>query len=141
MLTMTKGPKPQPRNLKIVRGTLQPYRDNPDQPKPVIAAPAVPDYLSDFERKIFQQTAELLSNMRVISKADGDALAIYSVTFARWKRLIVEMRDEQDVIETPTGQKRINPKLHEIAKCLDQCHKLLAEFGLTPSARNRVHVQ
>lgn len=135
---MQRGPKTKPRNLKVIEGTFRHDRDNPDQPLPAIAAPAVPRYLVGLERGTFRRTARLLAGMRVISEADVDALAVYAVTFARWRRLVSELRKEDDIISTPTGQKRINPKLQAIDKCVDQCHKLLAEFGLTPSARTRV---
>jgi P27 family predicted phage terminase small subunit len=135
---MQRGPKTKPRNVKVVEGSFRKDRDNPEQPTPKIAAPPVPRFLRGKERGIFRRIARLLAGMRVVSKADTDALVLYAVSRARWEKLAAEMRQEPDVIETPNGVKRINPKLQAMDKCQEQCYRLLAEFGLTPSARNRV---
>lgn len=41
-------------------------------------------------------------------------------------------------MKTPSGHVQQNPWLQVANKALEQMHKLLAEFGLTPASRSRV---
>lgn len=137
---MKPGPKTIPRNMHLVIADKQTTKPGPGKDAPVephVVTPPSPDYLTEIEALEFDRIAKILCDMRVMTAADTDGLAIYASTFVRCRRLLREMRDEDDIIATPTGHKKPNPKLLLIEKAQLQMRLLLAEFGLTPSARAR----
>lgn len=137
---MTRGRKPTPRNLKIIRGSDRPDRMNADEPIVPVCTPDAPEHLDPEEQRIFTEQAEILARMRVMSEADVKALSI----FARaWKESLDAhermIKSGGLIIQAPkTGVPMHNP----YKKARDDAEKkalgILTEFGLTPSSRTRV---
>ena len=83
--------------------------------------------------------------MKVLTVADGDALAAYCTTYARWQQaeefiakhgVAYPIRDDKGQIRfmQPFPQVAIARSLLQLVKTYQQ------EFGLTPSARTRIEV-
>ncbi len=136
---MTRGPKPTPRNLRLVRGTDRPDRMNDNEPILPVSIPDAPDYLEPDEIKIFVDTAEKLARMRVMTEYDVDALAIYAVNFVRWKEATSHLRDMGMMVRSPNNFPMQNPYLSVANGAQRECLRILVEFGLTPSSRTRVN--
>ena len=136
---MTRGPKPTPRNLRLVRGTDRADRMNPDEPVVAVSIPDAPDYLEPDEQTIFLDTAGKLARMRVMTEYDVDALAIYSVNFVRWKEATARLHDMGLMVRSPNNFPMQNPYLSVANSAQKECLRILTEFGLTPSSRTRVN--
>jgi len=136
---LTRGPKPTPRNLRLVRGTDRADRMNPDEPVVAVSIPDAPDYLEPDEQTIFLDTAGKLARMRVMTEYDVDALAIYSVNFVRWKEATARLHDMGLMVRSPNNFPMQNPYLSVANSAQKECLRILTEFGLTPSSRTRVN--
>lgn len=132
-----RGPKPTPRNLRIVRGD-PPGKLNPDEPQVEVAIPDPPEHLEGRERDVFTEMAGKLARMRIMSNVDADALAIYAVNYVRWQEATATVRETGLLMRSPQGFPLQNPALAVANKAQDVCLKILAEFGMTPSSRTRV---
>ncbi len=114
---------------------------NDDEPIVPVAVPDPPEYLEEDEAKIFTATATKLAKMRIMSEADVDALAIYSVNFSRWVEATTKVRDSGLIMRSPNDYPMQNPYLSIANSAQRECMRILAEFGLTPSSRTRVQQQ
>ena len=135
-----RGRKPTPRNLRLVTGAAQ--RDE-KQAEPIaeVTAPDPPDYLEDEEAGCFREVGQKLALMRVMTDADVDLLAIYAVTFIRWKKAIAKVNESGLIVRSPNNHPIQNPYLSIANRAQQEMLKILAEFGLTPSSRTRVRPQ
>ena len=135
-----RGPKPTPRNLRLVKGTDRPDRMNESEPVVPVSVPDAPSHLNPDEQRIFTEQAEILAKMRVMTEADVKALSI----FARaWKESL-DMHDQMIksggiIVQAPRTKV---PMFNPYKKARDDAEKkaiaILTEFGLTPSSRTRV---
>lgn len=137
-----RGTKPIPRNLRIVVGAKD---QRPDElrpanpiPEPPVRVPPAPEHLSAREQECFTQVARKLAGMRVMTDADVDAIAVYSRNWVTaldsWERV----RKVGLVVNSPKNYPIVNPYLPIARKAEAVCLRILAEFGMTPSSRNRV---
>ena len=137
---MTRGPKPTPRNLRLVKGSDKPSRMNADEPIVAVSIPDPPEYLSQDEQNVFSTQARLLAKMRVMSEADVDALAMYSR--AHVEALMAHQKVVQMgyMVQAPkTKVPMHNPFLSIRNNAEKKARAILTEFGLTPSSRTRVN--
>jgi len=139
----SRGPVPTPTPILKARGSwLVNQRKN--EPKAPEGKPECPDWLNKDAQKNWDAVVPLLEEMRVLSKADGNALARYCALLVRWKK-------EYDFIEkhgTTYPVKRNGEvlfKLFPSVKVFDmlttQLGRLEQCFGLNPSARSRIALQ
>ena len=133
-----RGRKPTPTNLRLIRGTDRPDRMNPDEPVVPVTVPDPPDHLTDDEKAVFLTRAKMLAGMRVMSDVDVDALAMYAVSFCRMVRADKKVHEQGEVLLSPKNYPIQNPNLAIANKARDECRRLLAEFGMTPSSRTKV---
>jgi P27 family predicted phage terminase small subunit len=136
-----RGPKPTPRNLRLVKGTDRPDRMNDDEPIVEVAAPEPPDHLNDEEADKFREMAHKLARMRVMSDADVDALAMFVVSWCRMVEADRRVHELGMVTKSPNGFPMQNPYLAIANRARKDCQSILAEFGMTPSSRTRVHAK
>ena len=138
-----RGPKPLPKNIHLITGnrakiplgklnaSIQPDTDIPDCP-----AHLLPEAKKEWKRIVPE-----LEKMRIISEMDRSALAVYCQAFARWvqaEKKLKSMSDDSLVDETPSGYKQISVWLQISNRSVEQMHKFLCEFGMSPSSRSRV---
>jgi P27 family predicted phage terminase small subunit len=133
-----RGPAPTPSNIRALRGT--PTRALPkDEPKPQLKIPKPPDTLTDGAKKYWDEYSKLLLGMRVLSEVDAQGLAMLCEYTAYFWELNAITRKEGVVVKLgPNGATGYNPNWVSMNKAAEAMKKLLAEFGLTPSARARV---
>ena len=139
-----RGPRPQPTQLRLVRGNPGKRAINKLEPKPDGGIPTKPAWLVDPVAALkWDEMCRELDKVGVLTVIDGDALARYCDTWSWWKKTRDFLRENGDVYPL----KDENGK----AKCLMQfpqvaiAHKLAAslarleqEFGLTPSSRSGI---
>ena len=139
-----RGPPPKPTALKLIQGNPGKRRLNRREPKPPPGLPECPEDLSPGARAHWARVVPRLVAMRVLSLADEDALVVYCETYARWRaardfiakngEVYPEKNDRGEVVRLrPFPQVRLAQQLLQAVRLYQQ------EFGLTPSARSRVH--
>lgn len=135
---MGQGRKPLPTNLKLITGTERPDRKNEQEPQVPVTIPDPPDYLDDRAQDKFVEMAGKLARMRVMSDVDIDALAFYCVRWCDWREAVDKVAATGHIIKSPNGYPIKNPWASTMEKAHQDCMKILAEFGMTPSSRTRV---
>lgn len=109
----------KPTALKILQGTFQPCRHNPDEPIVPVAAPERPKYLKGFAKKEWERLVPILLSARILTVQDQGALALLCLLQAK----VIEAAKRGEVL---SGQ------------LIAQYRALLTCFGLTPVDRARI---
>ena len=141
---------PQPTRLKILAGA-QPCRINRNEPKPEAGSTPCPDYLDDVARDCWHRMTGQLDAMGLLTRADGEALALYCSTYSQWMKARSRLEEEGMLVITKTTVEtskrtttrevsKINPMVSVVAECQRQMVRLLTQFGMTPSSRSSLNV-
>ena len=59
----------------------------------------------------------------------------------RWLEAESQVRKFGAVIKSPSGYPMLNPYVSLAKSGLTQMHKMVVEFGMTPSSRSRLHIE
>lgn len=134
-----RGRKPLPTSLKVLRG-CRPSRMNKNEPQPEAITPKMPEWLSPEAQQKWRELVAILSPAKILTVADGEGLAVLSMEWATMVKANAELEATGGlVVRSPGGQPIQNPNLAIRDKAAEKVHKLLVEYGLTPSSRSRVH--
>jgi len=133
-----KGRKPQPTQLKLVKGNPGKRAIPKNEPKIKPAAPRVPVTLSDEAKKHWKIIVKQLSDARIMTKLDSDALALYCEAYARWVDANDKIKIHGMLVKTPSGYPIQSPYLGISNKSFEQMKSIMVEFGMTPSSRTRI---
>ena len=127
---------------KELRGTLakNPSRRNPAEPQPTIGRPDKPQSLSDdaVASNMWDGICDMLDAMKLLTVADGHLISTICQNESMLRLAAKSIRTIGTMIEANDGTFKKNPDCVEWHKCMDRRLKLLAELGLTPSARSRL---
>jgi P27 family predicted phage terminase small subunit len=134
-----RGPKPAPISLKIQSG-MRSDRVNRAAPSPPAVEPEPPAELSALAKGEWDRITPILTRMRVLTEADGAALALYCETFATWTETAKKIARQGYVVLSAAATAKVNPLVAINAQARADMLRLLSEFGLTPSSRSRVSV-
>ena len=132
-----------PTALRILNGNASKRPLNEREPKPEKVRPRRPTWLTPEAKKVWSRVVADLERMGVMTEVDGDAAAVYSLTFARWRAAeeflakhgeVYPIRDEKGQIKCMQQfpQVSIARNLLLILRAYQQ------EFGLTPASRSRI---
>jgi P27 family predicted phage terminase small subunit len=135
--------RPLPTNVHLLRGnpSKKQSRDLIDSVAPDVEIPGCPGHLLPEAKKEWKRITPILEKMRIISQMDRSALGVYCQAYARWvqaENKIKALGDSGLFDETPSGYKQISVWLQISNRSVDQMHKFLVEFGMSPSSRSRV---
>lgn len=134
----SRGRPPVPTKLKLVRGTAQPSRVLDDEATFDTAAPPDPPaYLSKEAKKYWPDACKMLFDAGVMTVADVTALAGYCTYLARWVKEMRAVEREGSVVRGSRGP-IMNPHYRAANEAFDRMNKIMADFGMNPSARTRV---
>jgi len=119
--------------------------------RPEVGLPTPPKYLSAEARKAWKRLTPELIRYNLLSKIDGDALAMLCQTIGRLEiversigasqaRLIAEGKDPADSLidMTPNGLRVQSAMYQVLNREMEKLRQLLSEFGLSPAQRARV---
>ena len=146
------GRPPKPTALKLVQGTERADRRNANEPQPDRGAPPVPSWLPVKARPHWRKIAPLLDGMGVLTVADGTALALLCDVLAEYldARAVTaalgatytseSIARDEDGNTVVTRMVRARPEVAMYQDAWKRARAMLAEFGLTPSSRSRLHV-
>lgn len=142
------GRKPRPTAIKILEGEPNKDRINLNEPKPRLGRPGCPTHLSDAAKYEWYRIVPELEALGLLTQIDRAALAGYCQAYGRWvmaERKLSELSSMSAdkmayLYKTTKGDLVINPLLSVANKAMEQMHKFLVEFGMTPSSRSRISI-
>lgn len=139
-----RGPTPTPTEVLKRRGSRR-AASRSGEPKPPSKTPRCPTWLSKEAKAVWKQLAKQLADLNVLTEIDGNALARYCSLWVRWRRAtaFLEKNGETYPLLTNEGAVRCLQQYPEVAvvnKLSVLLLRLEQEYGLTPSARTRIHV-
>lgn len=139
-----RGPAPTPAKLHLVRGNpskkdfrglIQSAEGAP------VELPSAPEHLDDVARAEWDRAGAELLKLGLVAAVDRAALAAYCASYARWvyaETRIKQLGDAGLIQAVESGYQQIGVWLQISNRALDQMHRYMAEFGMSPSARTRV---
>lgn len=144
----TRGPKPTPTHLALVRGNPG-KRKLPDPAKEIRAPldePTPPTHLSDEAKVEWGRIVSILFQLKLMTQLDRGPLAAYCQAYGRWvqaERALAAMAEKDMLtrglmIKTTGGNLIQNPLVGSANKAQADMVRYAAEFGMTPSARTRL---
>ena len=136
-----RGRKPVPRQLKLLRGTLKPSRDRGELPgEQLQRLPKAPSRLGKAAQRYWRELGRRLVRLGVLRDVDLVAFELLCDWLGRAEEIRVELdrlpQEERYLMKTRGG--RIHPLVKVLQQVETEATRLLVEFGLTPSARQRV---
>lgn len=141
-----RGPKPQPTQLKILRGNPGCRPLNADEPQPPTDGIATPPHLGQVAAARWDELLPMLQATRVMTRADVEALARYCDTYEWWLAVRAKLKAEGDTypILNDGGEVKYIAQRPEVSiahKLAQQLRQLEADFGLSPAARVSLKVE
>jgi P27 family predicted phage terminase small subunit len=140
-----KGRKPLPTAIKEATGALKhdPQRRNNAEPTTKRGYPACPATIAvdEVAKQCWNETCELLDEMGILTTSDKRVLHVYCVTYSEWLFLSEYVKNGNVRLANDRGNETTSPEAGQVHKYADRLLKLLAELGLTPSSRSRLHVE
>jgi len=138
------GRRPKPTKLKLVTGNPGKRKLNEKEPKPAREIPSPPSHLTDWGKTAWGRLTVLLDGMGVLTVADTMALERLCDLYAEILHLrqLIEIEGRTYTTKTQMGDFLIkaNPAVSMLADADRRFKSYLVEFGLTPAARTKVHV-
>ncbi len=141
-----RGRKPTPTPLKLVTGNRGRRPLNGREPQPARKRPRAPAHLSERARKAWRHVVNLLDRMGVLTEADAVAVEMMVEAYAEVVAARTELKTFGSLYYETTNQRggvmrRAHPAVAVLQDADRRVRSWLAEFGMTASARTRVHVR
>jgi P27 family predicted phage terminase small subunit len=158
-----RGPNPKPTKLKELEGNPGKRPLNTREPAPENALPKCPSFIKGEARKEWNRLSGELFTLGLLTRIDRAALSAYCIAWgqlqeaeaelARMKKSYREMMvlkkknpnikiniSNGMVSVTSNGNVIMEPMLSVRKQAMEQMHKFLTEFGMTPASRSRIVV-
>lgn len=158
---MVPGPPGKPTKIKELEGNRGKRQLPTHEPNPTNAMPACPSFIKGAARKEWQRLAPELLILGLLTRVDRAALAGYCIAWGQLEEVEQELarmkRSGRDLAKlkkrnpamkvdisngmvsiTSNGNAIIEPLLSVRKQAMEQMHKFLTEFGMTPASRTRV---
>lgn len=134
-----RGRKPKPAAQKIAEGNPG-HRDIPDEP-PVGRMLTVdpPEGLSEDAREFWLRHAAILDQAGVLRSTDYDSFRTMAEVYAKIRLYERIIQEEGEFCEGAKGGKYLHPAASQLSSCRKELRAWLAEHGMTPSSRSRIH--
>ena len=141
-----RGPRPTPTKLKILRGNPGCRPLNESEPEPPTDGIAMPPHLGEVAAARWHELLPMLQSVKVMTKADIEALARYCDTYEWWLATRARLKKEGDTYPILNDKGEIKyiaqrPEVSIAHKLAVQLRQLEQDFGLNPSARTSLHVE
>ncbi len=136
---MTAGRKPKPTALRLITGNPghRPINRNEPKPKPVLLP--CPEFVQGEARKAWDKVAKKLHKVGLLTEIDDMALAILCQSWAEYLDAAAQLQETGMLVKSPNGYLMMNPSLAILNQAVKKVRALLAEFGMTPGSRSRIH--
>jgi len=134
----TRGRKPTPTALRVLRGNAGKRALPQGEPKPAPGAPTCPPQLTGAARREWRRISKELAALGLLTSIDRAALTLLCDAWGRWVEAVDALKQYGVMIKSPSGYPMQSPYLAIANKAAEQVRLLLAEFGMTPASRSRV---
>ena len=134
-----RGPAPTPTALNIIRGNpgKRALNHTESQAGPLVAEP--PEYLDAAAVNEWNRLVPLLSKLGVLRETDDIALAQLCATYSTMMKAQAQLAKKGLLYTTQRGDVAQHPLVGIVNQNMIMVRRLLQEFGMTPSARSRIH--
>lgn len=132
------GRKKLPTKLHVLKGTDRADRRNPNEPQPANKIPDPPEILAGEALKEWGRITLELDQLGLLTELDRTELAMYCQAYGRWIKYERIIAEKGELYKTTNGNVQTSPAMWVANKAMEQCHKFLTEFGMTPSSRSKV---
>ena len=136
---MPGGRPPKPTALKLLTGNPGKRRLQRNEPRPPPQRPPCPVWLDLQAKREWARIVPQLDRLGLLTQLDRAALAAYCQTYSRWVKAEKILQVEGYTCETEKGYVMARPEVAIANKALATLKGYCTEFGLTPSARGRMH--
>lgn len=131
-------PTAKPTTMKILEGNpgKRPLPEGEPVPDAPTALPLPPSHLSASATIEWYNMGQKLLDIGLLTDLDLSAFALYCQSYGRWvdaESMVVK----KGLLVNDFSK---NPYLKIAEDAMRDCHKLLAQFGMTPSSRTKVRV-
>ena len=103
--------------------------------------PRCPGHLDAVARKEWRRLARTLFEAGILTVADRAAFAAYCQAYSRWAEAERKLREGPRLIKTPSGYVQQSPWIGIANKQVELMGRLMAELGITPTARARLGIE
>ena len=135
---MPAGVPPRPKALKLLQG-VQKCRINFQEPVPPPGMPQPPKHLDTEAKREWRRVAPLLARMGVLTQIDGSAFALYCQTHSQWVTALRHLKQDENYVCVGNNMTVYQNLWFRIAQsCSATLHRMMCEFGMTPSSRSRI---
>lgn len=157
------GPTKKPTELKKLEGNPGKRPLPVAEPRPQLSLPACPTFVQGEGRQEWNRIAPELYHLGLLSQIDRGALGAYCSAYGLWveterelarvrrsframqkmqkKNPNLRMPSNGMVSQTSNGNWIMEPLLSVRKQALEQMHRFLVEFGMTPASRTRIVVE
>ncbi|MCB9930027.1 MAG: phage terminase small subunit P27 family [Alphaproteobacteria bacterium] len=136
-----RGRKPKPTALKLIEGNRGKRRVNGREPKPPTTQPTCPVHLSATAKTEWRRVAGTLNEIGILTQVDRAVLAAYCQAYGRWVEAERKLAETPLLLKMPAGYVQVSPWLTISNKQVELMLRLMAELGLTLSARSRLAIR
>lgn len=134
---MARGRKPKSRETHLANGSYvkNPNRENKNAPIPIKGRPPIPDSVASdpIAADKWETLCTELEAMGIVATADVDIMEVYCILFSKYRQALAGIRETGLTID---GKR--NPLEGIEFRTIQQLTRLMAELGLTPTARERL---
>ena len=131
----------KPTHLKIIAGTAQPCRLNPDEPVPSSHPPAPPAWLSHRATEIFHETTADMDRMGTLGMEWSSVIADYA-SCREEVEICTGIIEDLGRVYTTQGQNgmmhRARPEVAMRSDAMRRAQVLRSELGLGPASKSKV---
>lgn len=134
-----QGAKPVPTALKILRGNPGRRPLPADEPCATLRLSPPPPELSDAAKREWRRTGRKLLAMGVMADIDAAQFAVYCQAYTQWLDATAKINKSGMLLRDGKGGYAVNPLVRVAHDLQAQYTRALAEFGMSPVSRTRVH--
>ncbi len=134
------GRKRVPTQIKLIKGTLQKCRTNPNEPKPVGDLGEPPDHLSEGAKHAWRQAVRC-APPNLLRELDAAILEVWCCAAALFREAQSGLQRTGLLVKAPnTGLPMQSPYLAILNKQAQIMTRAATEMGFTPSSRSKVSI-
>jgi len=139
------GSNRKPTALKKFLGNPGKRKLNEREPKPKPGIPDMPRFLTMEARAEWKRIVPVLAAMKILTVADGKALAAYCSAYAQLAKAEAAI-DKYGLIcatldqATGVAELKVNPAVRIKSDALRHMKSFLIEFGMTPASRSKLKI-
>lgn len=129
-----RGPKQEPKHLKLLKGNK--YGVNEDAPQPDPIANPCPDYLGDVARETWYEYAPKLEELGMLTELDGLQFRNLCIVEEIIQRTYARLAERENYINVAqSGYELQVPEIGILNGALMHMNRLSDRFGLDPISR------